>query len=55
MFITILLKAPPILKGISSKDDLCFFCRLAASFNKNIMVGILLAEKVLLKYPYAKR
>jgi hypothetical protein len=34
MFITILLKAPPILKGISSTDDLCFFCRSAASFNK---------------------
>jgi hypothetical protein len=55
MFITILLKAPPILKGISSTDDIWFFCRLAASFNKNIMVGILLAEKALLKSPYVKR
>jgi hypothetical protein len=36
MFITILLKAPPILKGISSTDDHCFFCRIAASFNKKI-------------------
>jgi hypothetical protein len=36
MFITILLKTPPTLKGISSTDDHCFFCRLAASFNKAV-------------------
>jgi hypothetical protein len=36
MFITILLKAPPILKGISSTVDLCFFCRSVSSFNKTI-------------------
>jgi hypothetical protein len=57
MFITILLKTPPILKGISSTDDHCFFCRIAASFNKalkreNLQLAVFTQFNILANYKF---
>jgi hypothetical protein len=36
-------------------SNLVLFLSMLMGYNKNIMVGILLAEKTLLKSPYVKR
>jgi hypothetical protein len=57
MFIAILLKTPPTLKAISSTDDLCFFCRSAASSNKsikqeNLQLAVFTAFNILASYKF---